>query len=63
MAVSLETIRRFFLQFIKFGSSTLYDEFVRRPDTEQELRRCEREFAKAGLPGCVGSSDATHVLL
>ena len=62
-AVSLETIWQFFLQFIKYRSSTVYDEFVQTTNTKEELKRCEREFAMAGLPGCVGSSDATHVLL
>ena len=62
-AVSLETIRKFLLQFIRFGSSSLFNEFVQAPNTEEELKLCEREFAMAGLPGCVGSTDATHVLL
>ena len=61
--VSMETIRLFLLQFIKFGSTTLYNEYVQKPITQDELASCEREFLMAGFPGCVGSSDATHVIM
>ena len=33
------------------------------PHTAADLRSCESEYAMAGFPGCIGSTDATHVPL
>jgi hypothetical protein len=62
MAVSQEVHRNFFHVFINFGSTTLYDRYVQFPSNYEEAKRHMREFAMAGLPGCVGSTDATHIV-
>ena len=62
-AISMETIRLFLLQFIKFGSSTLFNKHVQTPVSYDELKSCEREFMMAGFPGCIGSTDATHIIM
>ena len=33
------------------------------PASADELASCEREFLMAGFPGCIGSSDATHIIM
>ena len=60
--INPETIRLFIQQFINWGSTTLYDKYVRCPMTADELSDCEKEFHIAELPGCVGSTDATHIV-
>ncbi|KAG7336915.1 DDE superfamily endonuclease [Nitzschia inconspicua] len=61
-AISEEVIRVFFHQFIKFGSTTLYNKYVGPPLTvEDAIDLCIREYEAAGFPGCVGSMDASHV--
>jgi hypothetical protein len=61
-AVSQEVHQNFFHVFINFGSTTLYDRYVQFPSNYEEAKRHMREFAMAGLPGCVGSTDATHIV-
>lgn len=61
--INIETIRQFLHHFIKWGSSTLYDKYVRHPMSNDELSDCGSEFMQAGLPGCVGSTDATHIVV
>ena len=63
VVVSPETVRLFISQFVEFGSTTLYEEHVIEPMTKTELRDCNNEFKLAGLPGCIGSTDATHVVV
>ena len=42
--------------------TTLYDEYVRLPETaEEEIVSAMHEYKQAGLDGCIGSIDATHV--
>ena len=33
------------------------------PHSAADLRNCEYEYAVAGFPGCIGSTDATHIPL
>jgi hypothetical protein len=33
------------------------------PPSTADLRNCESEYAVAGFPGCIGSTDATHIPL
>jgi hypothetical protein len=61
--ISRDVHRNFFHQFVKFGAKVLYPLYVSAPRTEQELRDCEEEYAIAGFPGCIGSTDATHIPL
>ena len=61
--VGRETIRVFIHTFLVFGSTVLYDKHVSTPFTSDDLSECEREYKKAGLPGCIGSTDATHIVI
>ena len=61
-AISKEVHRTFFHRFIKFGSTVLYEKYVLTPVFVNEAKTHMREFEEAGFPGCVGSSDATHIM-
>ena len=37
--------------------------YIQQPKTLQDLEACEKEYREAGFPGCVGSTDATHIPL
>ena len=59
--VSEHVVRDFFFVFIKHWSTVKFAHYVKMPSTEEELRRCEAEYAMGGLNGCIGSSDVCHV--
>jgi hypothetical protein len=61
--IARDVHRVFFHKFVEFGAMYLYPEFVVAPSTLQELRECESEYRRAGFPGCIGSTDATHITL
>ena len=61
-AISKEVHRTFFHEFIAFGSTTLFNRYVITPTTAKEARDHLTEFEMAGMPGCVGSWDGTHVV-
>ena len=61
--INTETIRLFIQKFILWGSTTLYDKYVKSPMSPDELADCEQEFDSAGLPGCVSSTDATGIII
>jgi hypothetical protein len=58
-----EVHRVFFHQFIEFGASMLYPKFITMPESLEELKECEFAYRIAGFPGCIGSTDATHIPL
>jgi len=60
-AISAEVHRVFFHEFVKVGSTVLYKKYVQTPLTAEEARNHTREYEAAGLHGCVGSTDATHI--
>jgi len=62
-AISEEVIRVFFHKFIEWDSDRLFARHVNAPTDLETARSQVHEFAQAGLPGCVGSMDATHVAL
>jgi len=37
--------------------------FVRMPTTEADIRSCMHEYDLAGFTGCIGSADATHIVM
>ena len=51
----------FFHKFIEFGSTTLYSMHVIKPFHLAEAQSNMSEYAEAGFPGCVGSTDCTHI--
>jgi len=58
--ISAERHRVFFHEFIDFGSSTLFAEWIRKPSTAEEVADCMSEYTEAGFPGCLGSVDSTY---
>ena len=61
--VSEEVHRRFLKVFTIACRKHLYPKWVKRPETVAEIEDCMAEFAEAGLDGCIGSADVTHVIL
>ena len=61
-AMFKEVHRVLFHKFIKFGSMTLYEKMVISPISLDEASSHMAEYAKVGLPGCVGSIDCTHIV-
>ena len=59
--ISQETHRQFFHAFIEVGSTILYKKYVRTPTNPLEAEHHMFEMTQAGFPGCLGSTDATHV--
>ena len=61
-AISVSVHHKFFHKFIEFGSTTLYSMHVITPVHLVEAQSNLSEYAEAGFPGCVGSSDCTHII-
>ena len=59
--ISKETYRIFFHKLIEWGSQVFYKEMVEIPASSYAAEDHMREFSLAGLDGCIGSTDATHV--
>ena len=62
-AISEEVIRVFFHKFIEWGNTVLFCRHATAPRDLPTVMTQECEFREAGLPGCVGSIDATQVAL
>jgi len=60
-AVSQEVHRVFFGKFIEFSSTVLYNKYVVYPKNFEEAKDHMKEYTVAGLPGALGSTDATHI--
>jgi hypothetical protein len=61
-SISPEVHRVFFHDFIKVGSTILFQRFVKAPLTPEEAALHMHEMKQAGVPG-VGSTDATHICM
>ena len=61
-AIDEETHRQFLHCFLQVGSTKLYNQHVCEPTTPAEAEHHMHEMATAGFPGCLGSTDATHIL-
>ena len=61
--INKETIRLFIKKFIEFGSSKLFQKYVVEPRNIVKLDDCNHKFMLAGLPGYIGSTDATHIVM
>jgi hypothetical protein len=59
--IAEETHRRFLHTYITWGATELFERYVTLPTKTEDIIESSSEYAKAGLPGCVGSQDATHV--
>jgi hypothetical protein len=51
------------LWFIKACRLHLFPKFVTEPTTEEEIADAMAEFKEAGFDGCIGSADATHIIM
>jgi hypothetical protein len=60
--ISEEDICVFFHALITYRSTKLYQQHVVSPRTANEAAIHTEEYSRAGLPGCVGSCDATHIV-
>ncbi len=59
--ISVDVHRNFFHKFIEFGSTTLYSLHVLTPVNLADAQTNMAEYAEVGFPGCVGSTDCTHI--
>jgi len=59
--INEETHRQFFHKFIDYGSSEFFHKHVITPQTAEQAKTHIREMALAGFPGCVSSTDGTHI--
>ena len=62
-AINHETARQFLRKFVEFGSSTLYNTYVINPTSSMDMQDYELEFLMAGFPGCIGSTDVSHIIM
>jgi hypothetical protein len=62
-SVSAETHRLFLHEFVKQCRERLYPKWVKAPETAEEIADSMAEFTEAGFPGCIGSTDATHIVM
>jgi hypothetical protein len=60
-SISEEIHRVFFHIFIQWGRNFLYDKYIVTPTNSNELKQHTKEMEEAGLNGCIGSVDATHI--
>ena len=58
--LSEEVHRSFFLSWISKMSS-IKDEYIFMPTTDEQFEKVVGEYSARGLPGCVGSVDCVHV--
>jgi len=61
--INCKTICQFFHHFIDYGSTILYNMHVVFPTTTKEASKHMHEYMLAGLNGCFGSTDVTHILV
>ena len=61
--ISEESHRVFFHRFISCGRKFLFPKWVKAPQTASEIEDSMSEYAAAGYPGCIGSTDASHIII
>jgi hypothetical protein len=62
-AISRRVHNSFFHDFIGIGSTILYQKYVVAPTNKEEAARHLQAYLIGGFPGCMGSTDATHILV
>ncbi len=60
-AILQEVHHGFFPRFDNFGRHVLHPQHVSFPKTASKAQTRMAEFIISGFPGCVGSSDCTHI--
>lgn len=61
--ISEEVHRVFFHHFVKGIRMHWFPKYVKEPVTDEEIADAMKEFKEAGFDGCIGSADATHVVM
>lgn len=61
--ISEESHRCFFHKFIKACRIHFYPKYVVEPSSHEEIADAMAEFSEAGFNGCIGSADATHIIM
>ena len=62
-AISEEVHRRFLHLFVAACRQHFLPKYVKEPSTAEEIEDALCEFKEAGFDGCIGSADATHVIM
>lgn len=62
-AIDRESFRNFIYKFIAFGADDLFKKHVSCLMILNELNDYARECILAGFPGCIGSTDASHIII
>ena len=62
-AISKQVHCVFVHKFINYCSATLFDKYVIAPTKVEEARTHITDSVIAGIPGCVSSTDATHIAM
>lgn len=62
-SISEECHRQFLHVFIFWASTVFYEEQISLPRSVEEAAISMKEYEAAGMHGCVGSVDATHILM
>jgi hypothetical protein len=52
---------KFFKQFVEWLGTKKFEEKVKFPETEEEIRHVLLQYAKVAFPGCLGSVDCVHL--
>jgi hypothetical protein len=56
-----ETHRKFFHAFCHKFARKYYSLYCHGPENEADMESCMSEYASAGFPGCLGSTDGVHI--
>ena len=56
-----EAFRTFFHDFCAKVKDKLYKQYVKWPETEEEIREAREPYTLAGLTGCIASTDGVHI--
>ena len=62
-AINKETVRIFIHKFIHFRGTVLYTKYVIAPCSQDDLHDWELELLSALFLECIGSTNATHVIM
>ena len=60
-ALHEDTVRIFFHEFCVKFSERFFEEFVKAPETEDEIRLAMAPYHVNGFPGAIGSVDCVHI--
>ena len=61
--ISREVNRQFFICFIEYGSSVMFQKYVIDVANSLDMSSHEKFFSIAGMNGCCGSGDSTNVIM